>query len=243
MKTVIVTGGSRGIGKEICLAFAKEKVNLVLCYAGNKDAAGQTVAECEALGAKALAVCCDVTDAAQVQQMIDTAVSNFGTVHVLINNAGITKDNLMIRMTEQDFDDVIDANLKGAFLCAKAVARIMMKQRYGRIIHISSVVGVHGNAGQANYAASKAGLIGLTKSMAKEFATRNITVNAVAPGFIETDMTDKLSDAVKESILQSIPAQRLGQAKEVADSVLFLASESAAYITGQVLGVDGGMGM
>ena len=242
-KTAVVTGGSRGIGRAIAIELARGGANVVLCYAGNEQAAAETVAACEALGARALAVRCDVADAAQVQNLMDSAVKEFGTIHILVNNAGITRDNLLLRMTEADFDAVLDANLKGAFLCMKAVCRTMMRQRYGRIVSISSVVGLRGNAGQMNYAASKAGIIGLTKSMAKELASRGVTANAVAPGFIETDMTAALPENAKSAMLSTIPAARLGQAQDVAKAVAFLASEEAGYITGQVLAVDGGMAM
>ena len=242
-KTAVVTGGSRGIGRAVCLELAAGGANVVLCYAGNEAAAQETVAACEALGAKALAVRCDVADAAQVKSLMDAAVQAFGAIHILVNNAGITRDGLLMLMKEEDFDAVINANLKGTFLCMKAVARLMMKQKYGRIVSMSSVVGLRGNAGQMNYAASKAGVIGLTKSMAKELATRGITVNAVAPGFIATDMTAAMPEAAKTATLASIPMQRLGAAEDVAKAVAFLASDDAAYITGQVLAVDGGMAM
>lgn len=242
-KTAVVTGGSRGIGRAVCLELAAGGANVVLCYAGNEAAAQETVAACEALGAKAMAVRCDVADAAQVKALMDAAVEAFGAIHILVNNAGITRDGLLMLMKEEDFDAVINANLKGTFLCMKAVARLMMKQKYGRIVSMSSVVGLRGNAGQMNYAASKAGVIGLTKSMAKELATRGITVNAVAPGFIATDMTAAMPEAAKTATLASIPMQRLGAAEDVAKAVAFLASDDAAYITGQVLAVDGGMAM
>ena len=242
-KTAVVTGGSRGIGRAIAIELARGGANVVICYAGNEKAANETVSACWELGAKALAVRCDVSDAAQVQNLMDTAVKEFGTIHILVNNAGITRDNLLMRMSEADFDAVLDANLKGAFLCMKAVYRTMMRQRYGRIVSISSVVGLRGNAGQMNYAASKAGIIGLTKSMAKELASRGVTANAVAPGFIETDMTAALPENAKSAMLSTIPAARLGQAEDVARAVAFLASEEAGYITGQVLAVDGGMAM
>lgn len=242
-KTALVTGGSRGIGRAICLELAKGGANIVLCYAGNAEKAEQTAADCEALGVKALAVRCDVSDAADVKNLVDTAIKTFGRIDILVNNAGITRDGLLMTMKEEDFDAVLDANLKGAFLCMKAVSRPMMKQRCGRIVNLSSVVGLRGNAGQVNYAASKAGVIGMTKSAAKELASRGITVNAVAPGFIDTDMTAALSDTVREAMLKTIPAGRLGAAEEVAKAVAFLASENAAYVSGQVLAVDGGMSM
>jgi 3-oxoacyl-[acyl-carrier protein] reductase len=242
-KTAVVTGGSRGIGRAVCLELARGGANIVLCYAGNEEAARKTVADCEALGAKALAVRCDVANAADVATLFDAAMQTFGRIDILVNNAGITRDGLALRMSEEEFDAVLAANLKGTFLCCKAAVRPMMKQRYGRIVNLSSVVGLHGNAGQANYAASKAGVIGLTKSLAKELATRGVTVNAVAPGFIETDMTAAMTEAAKAASLAAIPAGRLGAAEDVARAVAFLASEEAGYITGQVLAVDGGMSM
>ena len=242
-KTAVVTGGSRGIGRAVCLELARGGANVVLCYAGNEAAAQETVSACEALGARALAVRCDVSDAAQVKGLMDAALQAFGAIHILVNNAGITRDSLLMLMKDEDFDAVINANLKGAFLCMKAVVRTMMKQRYGRIVSLSSVVGLRGNAGQMNYAASKAGVIGLTKSMAKELAARGVTANAVAPGFIDTDMTAAMPEPAKAATLGSIPMGRLGAAADVAKAVAFLASEEAGYITGQVLAVDGGMSM
>lgn len=242
-KTAIVTGGSRGIGKAVCLELARRGCNIVLSFAGNTAAADQTVAECQDLGVQALAVQGNVADAAAVKALFDAALKQFGAIDILVNNAGITRDNLLMLLKEEDFDAVVDTNLKGTFLCMKAAVRPMMKQRHGRIISLSSVVGLHGNAGQVNYAATKAGVIGMTKSLAKELAGRNITVNAVAPGFIDTDMTAVLPEKAKEAILASIPMARLGAAEDVANAVAFLASDEAGYITGQVLAVDGGMSM
>ena len=242
-KTAVVTGGSRGLGRAICLELAKGGANVVLCYAGNEAAAGETVSACEALGAKALAVRCDVAQADEVKALMDAAVQAFGRIDILVNNAGITRDGLLMMMKEADFDAVINANLKGTFLCMKAVSRLMMKQRYGRIVNLSSVVGLRGNAGQVNYAASKAGVIGMTKSLAKELASRGVTVNAVAPGFIDTDMTAAMPQAAREATLASIPMGRMGAPEDVAKAVAFLASDEAAYVTGQVLAVDGGMAM
>ena len=242
-KTAVVTGGSRGLGRAICLELAKGGANVVLCYAGNEAAAGETVAACEALGAKALAVRCDVARADEVKALMNAAVQAFGRIDILVNNAGITRDDLLMMMKETDFDAVINANLKGTFLCMKAVSRLMMKQRYGRIVNLSSVVGLRGNAGQVNYAASKAGVIGMTKSLAKELASRGVTVNAVAPGFIDTDMTAAMPQAAREATLASIPMGRMGAPEDVARAVAFLSSDEAAYVTGQVLAVDGGMAM
>ena len=242
-KTAVVTGGSRGLGRAICLKLAKDGVNVVFCYAGNETAAQETVSACQTPGGSVLAVRCDVSDADSVNALMDTAVKTFGRIDILVNNAGVTRDNLLMRMKPEDFDAVIRANLKGTFLCMKAVARQMVKQRYGRIVNLSSVVGLRGNAGQVNYAASKAGVIGMTKSLAKELAGRNITVNTVAPGFIATDMTAALTDSARTAALTSIPMGRMGSPEDVAAAVAFLASDEAAYITGQVLAVDGGMSM
>ena len=231
-KTAVVTGGSRGLGRAICLELARGGANVVLCYAGNEAAANETVAACESLGAKAVAIRCDVSKEDEVKALMDAALKTFGRI-----------DILLMMMKPEDFDAVIAANLRGAFLCMKAVARQMVKQRYGRIVNLSSVVGLRGNAGQVNYAASKAGVIGMTKSLAKELAGRNITVNAVAPGFIDTDMTAALTEAAKNAALGSIPMGRMGTPENVAKAVAFLASENAGYITGQVLAVDGGMSM
>ena len=210
-------------------------------YAGNAAAAEETVRACEALGAEAFAIQADVADAAACVAMVKEVLARFGRLDILVNNAGVTRDGLMLTMKEADWDAVLDTNLKGAFHCMKAAYRPMMKQKYGRVVNLTSIVGLRGNAGQANYAASKAGLIGLTKSMAKELAGRNVTVNAVAPGFIDTDMTAALPEKARESMLGTIPMGRLGQAEDVAKAVAFFAGDEAAYVTGQVLCVDGGM--
>ncbi len=243
-KRALVTGGSRGIGRAVCLALAEQGLSVAVNYAGSRDAAEQVAEECKRRGApEAFAVQADIADPQQVRALVDAVSERLGGVDVLVNNAGITRDGLLLRMRESDFDAVLATNLKGAFSCMQAVARPMMKQRWGRIVNLSSVVGLRGNVGQANYAASKAGLIGLTKSAARELAGRGITVNCVAPGFIETDMTAALPESVRADLLGQIPLGRLGAAEEVAAAVAFLASPQAAYITGQVLCVDGGMAM
>lgn len=242
-KTAIVTGGGRGIGRAICLEFAAQGANVVINYAGNSEAAEKTAADCQALGAKAAIIKADVSKAEDVDAIFALAVEEFGRVDILVNNAGVTKDKLIMAMNEEDFDKVVDTNLKGAFLCMKAASKLMMKQRGGRIINMSSVVGVRGNAGQVNYSASKAGIIGMTKSLAKELAGRNVTVNAIAPGFIDTDMTAVLSDKVKEAILGDIPMKKLGKPEDIAKTAAFFAQDEAGYITGQVICVDGGMAM
>ena len=242
-KIAIVTGGSRGIGKEICLKFASLGANLVINYIGDKTQAEDTKAECEKLGAKVALSEGDVSKMADCEKLFQTAMAPFGRVDILVNNAGITRDNLLMRMSEEEFDAVIAVNLKGTFNCMKQAARPMMKQKYGKIINMASVVGVTGNAGQVNYAASKAGVIGMTKSMAKELANRGVTVNAIAPGFIRTAMTDVLSDDVKAEITRVIPMGVMGETEDVANLAAFLASDASRYITGQVINVDGGMVM
>ena len=242
-KIAVVTGGSRGIGREIALTLAGYGATVVVNYNGSKEKAQEVVDTIKSQGKEAIAIKASVSDSTEVESMIKEVMDQFGRIDILVNNAGITKDNLMMKMTEEDFDAVIDTNLKGTFYCMKQVYRIMLKQRYGRIINMSSVTGVIGNAGQVNYAASKAGVIGMTKSLARELGSRGITVNAVAPGFIETEMTDVLSDKVKEEIANQIPLKRMGAVKDVAEAVAFLASDKASYITGQVLHVDGGMAM
>jgi len=241
-KVAIITGSSRGIGRAIALHLASQGA-IIVASARNLAALEVLVADIEGLGGKALAVSGDVGISKDVESLFAAAMETFGHVDILVNNAGITRDGLLMRMKDEDWDAVLDTNLKGAFYCCRAAAKIMSKQRSGRIVNISSVVGEMGNAGQVNYAASKAGLIGLTKSIARELARRNVTANAIAPGFIVTDMTDALSDQVKEGLQNQIPLARLGEAQDIAHAVAFLASEQAGYITGQVLGVNGGMYM
>lgn len=241
-KTAIVTGGSRGIGRAIALRLAEQGAAVVLC--GRSLPALEAVTdEIESQGGKALAVQCDVASDTDVKQLVDATIQAFGRVDILVNNAGITRDTLLMRMTDDDWDAVMDINLKGMFRCTKAVLRPMLRQRAGRIINISSVVGLMGNAGQANYAAAKAAVLGFTKSTAREVAPRGLTVNAVAPGYIETDMTDALDSNQKEQLLTGIPLARMGQPEDIANAVAFLASDEAAYITGQCLVVDGGLVM
>lgn len=242
-KTALVTGASRGIGRSIALALAEAGAHVAVNYAGNEAAAASVVAEIEAMGSKAFALKGHVGDAKQVDEMVGAVLDAWGKLDILVNNAGITRDNLIMRMKEEEFDQVIETNLKGVFNGIKAVTRPMMKQRSGRIINISSVSGVLGNAGQTNYAAAKAGVIGMTKSAARELASRGITVNCIAPGFIASDMTDQLSEEIRKNILSGIPLGRLGKPEEVAKLVLFLASDDASYMTGQTLHVDGGMYM
>lgn len=242
-KVALVTGGSRGIGRAICLELAREGAKVVVNYAGSQGAAEEVVAAIKELGGQAVAVQGDVASSEDAEKMVAATIETFGGIDILVNNAGITRDNLLIRMKEEDWDAVINTNLKGVFNCTKAVAKPMMKARKGRIINITSVVGQIGNPGQANYVSAKAGVIGLTKSNAKELASRNITVNAIAPGYIETDMTDKLGDDVKSKLFEVIPLSRMGRPEDIANAVAFLASDKATYITGQVVNVDGGMVM
>lgn len=242
-KVAVVTGASRGIGREIALTLGKQGAFVIVNYNGSKEKAEEVVKEMKEAGGDGVAIKCNVSDFSECEQFISEIISEYKRVDILVNNAGITRDGLLMKMSEEDFDAVLDTNLKGAFNCTKFVSRQMLKQRSGRIINISSVSGVLGNAGQANYSASKAGLIGLTKSVARELASRGITVNAVAPGFIHTEMTEVLSDAVKEASIAQIPLKKFGETKDIANAVLFLASENASYITGQVLHVDGGMAM
>ncbi|CAG9607446.1 3-oxoacyl-[acyl-carrier-protein] reductase [Pseudoneobacillus rhizosphaerae] len=242
-KVALVTGASRGIGREIALELARLGANVAVNYSGSEAKANEVVDLIKEMGRDAFSVQCDVSNSEDVTSMVKETIERFGKLDILVNNAGITRDNLLMRMKDDEWDDVININLKGVFLTTKAVTRQMMKQRSGRIINIASIVGVSGNPGQANYVAAKAGVIGLTKTTAKELASRNITVNAIAPGFITTDMTDKLTDEVKAEMLKVIPLARFGEAKNIATVVSFLASEDSAYMTGQTLHVDGGMVM
>ena len=240
-KIGLVTGAGRGIGASIAKRFASEGAEVIVNYSGNDEAAQKTVDEITATGGQAQKYKCSVNDSESVKVMIDEIIKEFGRIDILVNNAGITKDGLMLRMTDEDFDRVIDVNLKGTFNCTKYVSKYMLKQKSGKIINISSVVGLSGNAGQVNYSASKAGIIGITKSAAKELSSRGITVNAVAPGYVDTDMTKVLSDNIRNEILKNIPLQRMGNVEDISNCVAFLASEDASYITGQVISVDGGM--
>ena len=242
-KTAVVTGGSRGIGRAVCLELARRGANIVLCYAGNRTAAEETASQCRGLGAEVLAVRCDVSDSGQVKALMDAAVAQFSRIDILVNNAGITRDGLLLTMKDEDFDAVIETNLRGAYLCMRYASKIMLRQKYGRIVSVSSVVGLRGNAGQTNYAASKAGIIGMTKSLARELAARNVTVNAVAPGYIETEMTAALPEEAKTKLRAQIPMGKLGAPEQVAKAVAFLSGDDADYITGQVLSIDGGMAM
>ena len=239
--TALVTGGSRGIGRAICLELARRGAAVAVNYAGNEAAAQETVEACCAMGVKAIAFKADVADPAACDSLIQAVKEQFGSLDILVNNAGITKDGLLMTAKPEDLDRVLDTNLKGAYFCMKAASKVMMRQRFGRIINLSSVVGLRGNPGQTSYAASKAGVLGLTKAAAKELAGRNITVNAVAPGMIDTDMTAVLPEKAKEAMLSTIPMGRPGQPEVVARAVAFFAEKEAAYITGQTLCVDGGM--
>jgi len=240
-KTAVVTGASRGIGRAIAIKLASLGANIILNYRSNIKSVQEVIDEIKAAGGNAVAIQGDVSSFSDAEKIIKAAVESFGSIDILVNNAGITKDGLLMRMKEEDFDSVIDVNLKGTFNCIRHASPLMVRQRSGRIINISSVVGVAGNAGQVNYSASKAGVIGITKSTAKELASRGITVNAVAPGFIQTDMTDVLSDKAKEALLLGIPLRKLGRPEDVAELVSFLASDCGSYITGQIINVDGGM--
>lgn len=242
-KSALVTGASRGIGRTIALELAKQGANVAVNYAGSEAKAKEVVEEIKSLGVEAFPIQADVSNEDSVKRMVKETISEFGSLDILVNNAGITRDNLLMRMKEAEFDEVININLKGVFLCTKAVTRQMMKQRSGRIINVASIVGVAGNPGQANYVAAKAGVIGLTKTTAKELASRNILVNAVAPGFISTDMTDALTEEQKQAMLDMIPLARFGKPEDVAKVVRFLASDDADYITGQTVHIDGGMVM
>ncbi len=242
-KTALVTGASRGIGRAIALELARQGASVAVNYSGSEEKARKVVEEIQENGGTAFAIQSDVASMDSVTSMIKEVISTFGSLDILVNNAGITRDNLLMRMKEEEWDAVINTNLKGVFNCTKAVTRQMMKQRSGRIINIASIVGVSGNPGQANYVAAKAGVIGLTKTTAKELSSRGITVNAVAPGFIETDMTDALEGDVKDEMLKQIPLSRLGRPEDIAAAVRFLAGDEASYITGQTLHVDGGMVM
>ena len=240
-RVAFITGANTGIGKVIALTLANEGYDILVNYVFNEEAAKETKTEIEALGVSCELLYGDISDFAVVEKMMEDAFSVFGRIDVLVNNAGITKDQLILRMTEDEFDDVIRVNLKGTFNCIKHAARKMLKQKEGRIINISSIIGIIGNTGQSNYSASKAGVIGVTKSLAREFAPRNIQVNAIAPGFIQTAMTDKIPVEIRDEMIASIPLKRLGQPEDIANAVAFLASDKASYITGQVIVVDGGM--
>ena len=240
-KIAIVTGASRGIGRQIAKTLAEQGAAVIVNYCGSEQAANETVEQITASGGTAKAYQADVSDYTQAADMMNDVVKEYGRIDILINNAGITRDNLILKMNDEDFMKVINTNLTGTFNCVKHASKIMLKQKYGRIVNMASIVGIYGNAGQANYAASKAGVIGMTKSVAKELGSGNITVNAIAPGYIGTDMTDSLPDAAKEKITSAIAMKRMGTVEDVANLAAFLASDNASYITGQVIGVDGGM--
>ena len=242
-KVAIVTGASRGIGRAVAINLAQSGADVVVNYSGSEGAAQETVEAVQVLGRKAIKIKANVANVDEVASMVEEAHKEFGHIDILVNNAGITRDGLLMRMKDEDFDAVIDINLKGVYLVTKAVSKIMMKQRYGRIISMSSVVGVMGNAGQVNYSASKAGIIGMTMSLAREVGSRGITVNAIAPGFIKTAMTDVLPDDIKDSMAKQIPLGVFGEVSDIANTVVFLASDDAKYITGQTIHVDGGMAM
>lgn len=242
-KIAVVTGGSRGIGKAIALELAENGANVVINYSKDSKGAQEVAENIRNKGIDCLTIKANVSSASEVENMVETIIERYGRIDILVNNAGITRDSLLARMKEKDWDDVIDINLKGVYNCTKSVVKIMMKQRWGRVVNISSVVGITGNPGQTNYSAAKAGIIGFTKSCARELASRGITVNAVAPGFIRTDMTDKLRNEIKKELESKIPVGRLGKPEDVAHTVLFLVSSKADYITGQVINVDGGMVM
>jgi 3-oxoacyl-[acyl-carrier protein] reductase len=242
-KIAVVTGASRGIGRQIALTLAEKGATVIVNYNGSAAKAEEVVSEIQAAGGQAEAVQCNVSDFEKAAELMNYVVKKYSRVDILVNNAGITRDNLLMKMSEEDFDAVINTNLKGAFNCIRHISRQMLKQRSGRIINIASVSGVLGNAGQANYSASKAGVIGMTKAVARELASRGITANAIAPGFVDTEMTQVLADNVKEAAVEQIPMKRFGSTKDIANTVAFLASEEAGYITGQVICVDGGMAM
>lgn len=240
-KNALVTGGSRGIGRAIAIELSKQGANVIITYNSSKEKAKEVIKEIEKNGVKGLAIKANVSSEEDVKNMMKTIKSQFDSIDVLVNNAGVTKDNLLVRMKSEDWDEVINTNLKGVYLCTKAVARGMIKKRYGKIVNVASVVGISGNAGQGNYSASKAGVIGFTKSIAKELGSRGINVNGVAPGFVETDMTEVLSEDIKEQSLKMIPLKRFAKPEDIANVVVFLCSEKANYITGQIINVDGGM--